>query len=109
VDPPAGLTDTIAPTLKLKQPAKRARGTRRGWQTLRGTVADAQPSSGIKRVKVTAFRPRDKRKVRAAKLTGSAWKIKLPQLTRGAWTFRIRVVDNAGNASKTVQKKVRLR
>jgi len=106
---PAAPSDTIAPTVKLKQPAKKLRAKRAGWQTLRGTIADAQPSSGIKRVEVTAFRPKDKRTARTAKLSGANWKLKLPKLTRGTWTFRVRVVDNAGNASKTIQKKVRLR
>lgn len=105
---PSNPTDSAAPAVKLKLPPKRLRSRRSAWQTLRGTVADAQPSSGVQRVEVVAFRRGDKRKVRRAALSGSAWKRKLPKLRPGTWTFRVRAIDNAGHASKTIRKTVKL-
>jgi hypothetical protein len=105
--PPAG--DSVKPTVTLKLPAKKVRRKRSSWKTLKGTVADSAPSSGVARVEVQARLGKAKAKFVGVNPKGSAWKFKAPKLTRGTWTFRVRAVDNAGNVSKTITQKVRLR
>jgi hypothetical protein len=127
--PGADAPDSLGPTVTLRAPARRLRGRRSAWRTLRGTVSDAQPSSGIRRVEVSAFRSArsgrlialDGRRFRTverraglrtftrAKLSGGRWSLRLPALKPGRWTFRARAIDRAGHRSKLVQRRVTLR
>jgi hypothetical protein len=110
--------DATAPVARVTPPARKKRARRSAWRTLRGKVSDAKPSSGIKRVQVSAV-SRSGARCRSlgrkgftatpctartrwvtAKLKGKGWQLKLKGLRLGAVRFRARALDNAGNLQK---------
>ena len=122
-EPPAG-SDAAKPTVTLRLPRCGRRDTKRScarrrhttaaWRVLRGAVHDPTPSSGIARVEVAITRLRDGRgtaatRFRPASVTGTSWSRRAGRLRRGAYVFRVRAVDRAGNTSATVTRRLRLR
>jgi hypothetical protein len=112
-----------------KKACAKTRRSATAWRTLRGTAKDAAPSTGLARVQVGAYRRVGKRyralvgtrfktvsKATALKAlktvkptAAGAWKLKLPKLTAGRWTFRARAVDVAGNVGAFATRGMTLR
>jgi hypothetical protein len=110
--------DATAPVARVTLPARKKRARRSAWRTLRGKVSDAKPSSGVKRVQVsavsrsgarcrslgrkgfTATRCTARTRWVTAKVKGKGWQLKLKGLSLGAVRFRARALDNAGNLQK---------
>jgi 5'-nucleotidase len=120
--------DVTAPVARISAPPRKRRSRRASWRTLRGTVRDASPSSGIKRVQVAATSRRAGRcrslgrngfasarcgaRTRwvSATVNGTRWQLRLKGLRRGAVRFRVRALDNAGNLQKPASVlKIRLK
>jgi hypothetical protein len=137
IPPAPGPIDTRAPTVTLSPPAcprrlsktacKRRRASRSAWQTLKGTVTDPAPSSGIASVQVAIYRMQGRRifalskgrfrkasKARArstftaARVRGGGWSLTLPKLTAGTYTILVRASDRAGHVSATVSRTIKL-
>ncbi len=127
---PGKLSDTQPPKLTLTRPScprthklskracKRRSSSRSAWQTLRGTVTDPAPSSGIAGVRVAVYRvagrqvfglsgSRFRRTTRAkarnsfvtAAVSGQRWSLKLPKLKPGSYTIVVRAADRAGHTA----------
>ncbi|MEA2428663.1 MAG: hypothetical protein QOF37_2291, partial [Thermoleophilaceae bacterium] len=110
--------DVTAPVARVTPPARRKRTRSSAWRTLRGTVTDAKPTAGIKRVQVAATVRRGSQcrslgrngfaaascsgRARwvTARVKGRRWQLGLRGLARGAVSFRVRASDNAGNLQK---------
>ena len=134
---PPTRADTARPRVTIAKPTcakrlshracARLRASRAAWRTLRGTVADAAPSSGIARVEVgverrvgkrtfalagTRFKRTTPRHAAAtfvrATVRATAWHLKLPALSTGAYTLRVRATDRAGHVAKTVTLHLKL-
>jgi hypothetical protein len=123
-DAPPG-ADHARPTAHIRAPkchggarCRRVRARRSAWRTLRGTVTDAQPSSGIARVEVAAI-ARSGRRCRtlgnrgfsrqrctvtprwvAATIQGGLWHLSLKRLPLGKVRVRARATDTAGNVQR---------
>jgi hypothetical protein len=124
--PPPPTPDTRRPLARVTLPACRARMTRvrcaalrtrpASWRVLRGTAADAAPSSGLSSAQVNVVRRRGKacaafaggrfRAMTCAKATTvwtivglrrGAWSLTLGTLGHGRYVARARAVDAAGN------------
>src|SRR5262249_11100224 len=127
---PKPAADTVAPLARVTVPAcakgitaKRCAAQRSrpaAWKTLRGTVADRAPSSGIQSVAINFVRRTGKTCaafdgsrfrtlacaratqvwVRAALKPNGRWTRAVPALGAGRYSLRVRAVDAAGNAQK---------
>src|SRR4051794_22960322 len=107
--PGAGV-DVKSPVARITKPARKKRVRRSAWRTLRGSVVDATPSSGIKRVQVAGASRRGRhcrtlgRKGFAAgrcngrtrwlnaKLKGARWELGVKGLRRATVRFRVRAL-----------------
>ena len=130
--------DVRAPVVRISAPrcarklrktaCQRLRHSARAWATLRGTVRDPQPTSGIARVEVNVVRgsrarcqvyagrrfaragckAAAKRYVRV-NVANSRWTWRVRGLTAGRYTLRVRATDQAENTSKPTTRTLRLR
>ena len=134
----AVLVDVRAPLVRISTPrcarkvrkaaCQRLQHSVRAWATLRGTVRDPKPTSGIARVEVSVVRGSGrrcqvytgrrfaragckaaaKRSIRA-KVTRGRWTLRVRGLKAGRYTLRVRGTDHAANTSKATTRKLRLR
>jgi hypothetical protein len=132
--PPGSTPDTRAPLARIAPPVCRLKPRSRcprflttaaAWRTLRGTVADPAPSSGIARVQVNLVskvgrscrvlvgRRLVKRSCAKARATWVAarlnstrrgWSLGVPALPPGVYLARARAVDRAGNVQRVFPK-----
>ncbi|MCB0871193.1 MAG: PKD domain-containing protein [Solirubrobacterales bacterium] len=132
---PVVVPDTVKPTVTLKKPpcgkkkgkaCKAFLKKRAAWRNLRGNASD---NVGLARVEVAVarksgrkfdvlksgkFRKGQSAKAAAsafnrAKLKANAWSFRIPKSWKpGAYTFRVKATDTAGNVSKVVVRKVKL-
>ena len=134
----AVLIDVRAPVVRISAPrcarkvrkaaCQRLQHSVRAWGTLRGTVRDPEPASGIARVEVNLVRGSrarcqvytGRRFVRAgckaaakrsirAKVTRGRWTLRVRGLKAGRYTLRVRATDHAANTSKPTTRVLRLR
>ena len=134
----AVLVDVRAPVVRISAPrcarkvrkaaCHRLQHSARAWATLRGTVRDPEPTSGIARVEVNLVRGSrarcqvytGRRFARAgckaaakrfikAKVTRGRWTLRVRGLKAGRYTLRVRGTDQATNTSRATTRVLRLR